>query len=95
MDVQIAGHRGIGHGHVEDDGRDVGCGNATTADDLDVSTPPAVSGAADGTPFAVLVSRIRVGVTGRYWPSQPEGTTAFEPPDWLAPTLFDAVTLKM
>src|SRR5712692_5077802 len=60
-----------------------------------LSTPPAARGAVDGTPFAVRVSRIRVGATGRYWPSQPEGITAFDPPDWLAPTLFIAVTLKL
>src|SRR5437879_4918831 len=57
--------------------------------------PPAVSGAAEGVPFAVRVSRIRVGATGRYWPSQPEGITTFDPPDWLAPTVFVAVTLKL
>src|ERR1700704_416431 len=60
-----------------------------------LSTPLAASGATDGTPLAVRVSRIREGATGRYWPSQPAGITAFDPPDWLAPTVFVAVTLKV
>src|SRR6266576_5632109 len=59
-----------------------------------LSTPPAASGATEGTPLAVRVSRIREGARERYWPSQPAGVTAFDPPDWLAPTPFDAVTLK-
>src|SRR5438552_18947897 len=60
-----------------------------------LSAPPAARGATDGAPLPVRVSRMRVGGNGRYRPSAPEGITTFDPPDWLAPTVFVAVTLKL
>ena len=36
-----------------------------------------------------------MGGNGRYRPSAPEGITTFDPPDWLAPTVLVAVTLKV
>src|SRR5437870_12457310 len=59
------------------------------------SAPPDARGATDGAPLPVRVSRMRVGGNGRYRPSAPEGITTFDPPDWLAPTVFVAVTLKL
>src|SRR5437868_15298381 len=60
-----------------------------------LSAPPDARGATDGAPLPVRVSRMRVGGNGRYRPSAPEGITTFDPPDWLAPTVFLAVTLKL
>jgi len=38
---------------------------------------------------------MRTALIARYWPSHPDGVTGFEALDWLAPTLFRAVTVKL